>query len=533
MAAAAVAGTGILAPVRRFMRATGGGATSIVSLAVAVITVGGTAVIVDHNWLVDQQDVLKNASDAAAIATTIEMERQRGTMSPDQLEAFVQDVAHTYALLNLDYLSGDRLERARETLAVKVTPDLATSRVNVVFEADLGGTLLARHLPVTGHYGGPKSIGTFAAAELLLTPVELVLAIDISSSMSRKLDGTVASLPSQSRMEIVKSAAHTLVDILHPNPTDRIAIGVVPWQGTVRLPASQARQWDWNDWAVYPQRRNYPATFVCRNPRTCTNVSETQDLPYSPPEPWQECVDEQRVGSDGIARYVPTEQWLDLPATLSFAQSFYFASYGHTYECASRPYPPGFRFQFCYQASGRPAQQHCPPDTPPMLPLTSDITKIRDAIDGLLPIGALTYSSLGILWGQRMLTHTWRNVWGGAIHPVDPDVAANSGTRKVIVLLTDGEDNQCGKADPECRYSASGIARRDACAIARAQGTKIFVVAAFNNVKQSVADSLRDCSSEVDDPDTRYTFLNTTDEASLRGAFEEIAEQLRVVRRLY
>ena len=59
----------------RFLRNAGGGATAIVAGAVTVMAVGASALIVDHNWLVDQRDVLKKASDAAAVAATMELKR--------------------------------------------------------------------------------------------------------------------------------------------------------------------------------------------------------------------------------------------------------------------------------------------------------------------------------------------------------------------------------------------------------------------------------------------------------------------------
>ena len=60
---------------RRFLGDARGGATALVAAAVALMTIGGTALVGDHLWLVDQRDVLKNASDSAGIAVTLEMNR--------------------------------------------------------------------------------------------------------------------------------------------------------------------------------------------------------------------------------------------------------------------------------------------------------------------------------------------------------------------------------------------------------------------------------------------------------------------------
>ena len=61
--------------VRNFLRDTRAAATAIVAAVASVMVVGGAALVVDHSWLVDQRDTLKEASVAASIATTLEMAR--------------------------------------------------------------------------------------------------------------------------------------------------------------------------------------------------------------------------------------------------------------------------------------------------------------------------------------------------------------------------------------------------------------------------------------------------------------------------
>ena len=83
------------------------------------------------------------------------------------------------------------------------------------------------------------------------------------------------------------------------------------------------------------------------------------------------------------------------------------------------------------------------------MPLTTDINKINRKISNLSTGGSATYSTLGVVWGHRLLAPTWRTIWGDAVHPVD--TAPN--VRKVLVLLTDGDDNHldpgisCGTID--------------------------------------------------------------------------------------
>ena len=535
--------------IGRFLCDVRGGATGIVAGAVTLMTVGASALIVDHNWLVDQRDVLKGASDAAAIAATIEMKRLPPETSDAALRDALQQTARNYAALNLEYLRGDRLARAKDSLSVEATPQPGRNVVDVVTRADLGGTLFSRHLPLVKNYTGPDEIVVVAKVESLTSPVEVVLAIDISESMKDTLGGGSARLdPSSSRMAIVKRAASNLVDILDPDEENRVAVGVVPWQIVVRLDETARQNWVTKGWAEYPASRHYDAPYACAPQGRCTVPPADHSLPADPGEPWQGCLDEHRVDSRGHGDLPATEKLLDVPSDTGFAQAIFPALHAVAYECLDKPLPGNFFYQTCHGTESAaisaepnsiisevPAQRHCGDDVPAILPLTSDRAVIDTAIDALLPVGARTYSALGVLWGQRLLTHDWQQVWDHDIYPVDPDSEVNANTRKAVVLLTDGEDNPCGFDDPFCTTNDVGILRTTACSVAKAAGTEIFVVAAMppHRTAGTLADALRACSSEADNPEGTYVFLNNSDAESLEAAFTDIAQQLQTVRRVY
>ena len=532
--------------IGRFLQDAGGGATAIVAGGVTVMVVGASAFIVDHNWLVDQRDVLKSASDAAAVAATIEMKRLPPETTDEALEQSLQQVAQTYVALNLAYLPEERLTRAKETLTVQVTPNRAASTVDVAASADLGGTLFTRHLPMMGNYTGPKAVTAKAKVESLTVPIEVVLAIDVSESMKSALDGSTVwrGQGIDSRMTIVKRAASQLVEILSPNEDDQVAISVVPWQLNVRLDETHRQTWETNGWAEYPLSRHYDATYSCKPAGNCTAISQDDNLPENPGEPWQGCLDEHRVNSRGHADLPDPEDLLDVPTDTVFAQAIFASLEGKAYECLVPPLPGNLNYQVCYgddlHDSGtvydgwRP-QWDCRDDMPSILPLTSDRALIDAAVDALLPVGQRTHSSLGILWGQRLLMYDWKSVWGDDVHPVDATSGVNEGMRKAIVLLTDGEDNPCGLYDPFCTTNNVGLVRSTSCMAAKAEGTEIFVVAAMHPDKVSgdLAASLRACSSEADNPTGTYVFLNNADAESLEEAFTDIADQLRIFRRIY
>ena len=107
--------------------------------------------------------------------------------------------------------------------------------------------------------------------------------------------------------------------------------------------------------------------------------------------------------------------------------------------------------------------------------------------------------------------------------------------RKVIVLLTDGVDSVCGDGNVDCADSPIGISRTEACTQAKDAGTEIFVVAAMHpdKVSDELGESLTECSSQSDNSDATYVFLNNATPESLQDAFADIANQLRVLRRTH
>ena len=161
--------------IRDFLRDTRAAATALVSAAIAVMTVGATALIIDHVWLVDQRDMLKSASDAGAVAATLEMSRQLAEnprIDDEALEAALETVVRRYIILNFQQLSEDRFVRAVESLVVKVVLNRALGTVAVSAEADLGGTLFSRRMPLLGNYSGPPVMRTASKTERTKVPVE-------------------------------------------------------------------------------------------------------------------------------------------------------------------------------------------------------------------------------------------------------------------------------------------------------------------------------------------------------------------------
>ena len=236
----------------------------------------------------------------------------------------------------------------------------------------------------------------------------------------------------------------------------------------------------------------------------------------------------------------PSSDLSATPGGRPFAQAFLPASYGFAYECLAGKRPDDYKYQICHDGAPDASrgqylmspQQDCAPDHPAVLLLSSDRAQITDAIDALEPVVGRTYSALGVLWAHRLLEHAWKDVWEDDVHPVD--ASADDATRKVIVLLTDGEDTYCGLGNESCADSPLGVDRSEACTLAKTAGNEIFVVAAMhpNKVSGALGASLRACSSESDNPLGTYAFLDNATPENLGAAFADIASQLVTVRQV-
>lgn len=281
---------------RRFLRETRAGATAaFAAAAVTVMAVGGAALIIDHLWLVDQRDRLKSAADSGSIAATHAMNRMLeadSTASDATLKAGLGPVARRYVELNLAHLSAERLARAKGTLAIELAIDRAASRVEVTAEADLGGTLFARALPLLGNYPGPGTMSATASVECAGSAVEVVLALDVTASMHGRIDTSLPARGENRRLNAVITAAKALVQELRATCDGRsVAVGIVPWDKTVRVP--NAATWRQNarvkmghnrvgvipsDWAGCVEDREHDA-----NPLNATVLASATSLSLALP----------------------------------------------------------------------------------------------------------------------------------------------------------------------------------------------------------------------------------------------------------
>ena len=134
------------------------------------------------------------------------------------------------------------------------------------------------------------------------------------------------------------------------------------------------------------------------------------------------------------------------------------------------------------------------------------------AIDAITADGNSTASSRGVRAARMMLA--------GA--PAD--------TRKVIVLLTDGEDNDTLEGDPCRNATECRTFRTTQCQLAREAGIQIFAIGAGRDATAHMLAGLQACSGSAE-----HTFANVAPNGvggdRMREIFGAVAAQLNPVRR--
>ena len=540
-----------------FVRCRRAAATAIGAVVMSLMSIGGFALTSDHTHLVYQRDVLKAATDAASLAATRHWQQALGHLTDDNdIKAALRPIAERYILANIPE---NRRGDAKATLQLELVLHHGAGMVDVDASADLSGGLIFAGWMIDGNTAEALKITKVETrAERIEAGgiIEVALAIDSTGSMGDTLSGQDSGTAcaeakrngepcEDSRMVIVKQAAKDLVDILTATGGS-VAVGVVPWHYRVQFDQQTRTRWEDNGWATYPTRRYYPNPYdgsyrqIPRNsnknwfpdPYLETDAGEWHDLPAKGNKTWEGCVDQRRMSGDdppGISAALPTVE--------PFSMGFYspIASYPRdmpiSYLCRRTDPLPSSPNECFHNPSGltpendkiylqRP-QFNCGLRT--ILPLTTDTAAVKRKIDTLSDGGSATYSTLGVVWGHRLLAPTWRNIWGDATHPVDKA----EGVQKAIVLLTDGDDNHL---DPVIVRAH----RNKACTAAKNAGIKVFTIAAMERSRVGeLAGALRRCSSQADDPDGTYVFVNNTTPDDLKGAFQEIGRQLARFRRVY
>ncbi len=159
------------------------------------------------------------------------------------------------------------------------------------------------------------------------------------------------------------------------------------------------------------------------------------------------------------------------------------------------------------------AWQYCPPN--PVLPLTAEKSRITAVIDDLEAEGN-TRTDIGMAWGWRVLSPRWRGVWeSGSTWPANYD---STKVRKVVVLMTDGENTPHQSGDPQSEAQTYSLLA-ETCEAMKAEGITIYTITF--QAPEDLDPIYAGCATTPE-----HHFINAPTEEALEQAFGRIGGEL-------
>lgn len=178
----------------------------------------------------------------------------------------------------------------------------------------------------------------------------------------------------------------------------------------------------------------------------------------------------------------------------------------------------------------------------PVLAMTDDRTTVESAIDSMEARGA-TMINLGLVWGWRMLSPRWRDLWGGVMDTNDLPLDYNyPSMNKVVILMTDGDnmfgggnytaygqlsDARLGTTSSSTAYSILNTRTSQVCSSMKANNILIYTIAFGADIGTTSKNLLKNCATSP-----AYFFESPT-AGDLDSAFTTIANQLNSLHIVY
>ena len=464
----------------------------IFGLALPVLIVMGGAA-----WDLQRAAVARSYAQDAADAAVLAAAASRGQELEDMTAVVDDYVAH-----NLDrrYLQGEPTHVVDE-------PQPAHLRVQ------LRGSVPSMFLGIIGIQEMPvvvSATATRGAAE----EVELALVLDNTWSMSdRDSSGTV-------KIDALKSASRLLVNELMQRDDGKVRIAVVPYADYVNVGTSNRSQ----PWV------SVPADYSTTSPRTCQTITSERRCTRGAPRTCTRSVD----GVSETYDCTPST-CTDQPVTPYERCSGGGTTHYRWYGCVASRTEGVMRLNDAHPEKPYPGllatSQNC---LSPILPLTDRRTDVLSTINGLVVrVGGyrpLTYIPSGLIWGVNVLSPT------APFEQGDPYHDANRKPRKILVLMTDGEntlryDPSNGRHTTPSTNGNSGQQQLRAtnndtaaiCEYARSRNIEVFTVALAVS-SGTARDLLQGCASDSEH------YFDARDTAALGGAFASIAASINRVR---
>jgi Flp pilus assembly protein TadG len=345
-----------------------------------------------------------------------------------------------------------------------------------------------------------------------LVNIEVALVLDNTGSMSG------------SKMSSLKTAAKTLVDTLYATDgsSEYVEIALVPFTGAVNI-GTDNKYASWVDSESksvagqedYGENQDYPWKTSLKG-KTAYEVLDEYD------RNWLGCV-RARVGTGLTAEgtTVDLDLW-DVPPSDSDVNTKWapYVKPIHTLNGYNPVYNSWVKNVLKFKST-------CP--AAEILPLTNQKNTIKNQVDSMVASG-YTSVPIGLIWGWRVLS--------SAEPYTEGDDENNTENRKVIVLLTDGQ-NHHGYYNNGI-YSAYGMPNYNhlgtgwlgnqlddkletICTNVKSQDILIYSIT-FQLNDSNTQQLMRECATRED------MYFNSPDGSSLQEAFNQIATGLQKLR---
>jgi Flp pilus assembly protein TadG len=423
-----------------------------------------------------------------------------------------------------------------------------------------------------GLFGTPTAdISADATTAISYANYEIALALDTTGSMA---GGKLAAM---------KDAVNGLIDTMEAQNSraDSLKFSVVPFSSKVNVGAQHGPAYsplgavtrqpaDWLDaraqspinqndldpgvsrFVMMKQLRTDWEGCVESRHSTAANPYDVNDAPPNPADPATLFVpafasDEPDSGPYPNS-YIADGSFAIGAGTPPQRMGRYGASYAPAFKAqpfsaqvvdaaAWTPVPTDFSNQTYYGSYPVPKGPNFGCDVQPILPLTTNFNAVRAKVNSLQALGSTNILE-GAVWGWKTLTSR---------PPFTEGRPGNSvGTRKIMVLLTDGTNNlgpisnSLGSSHSSYGYFVDGrlgISSGSASAVTDAMNAK--TLAACENAKAdkieiytirleepnvTTGNMLRDCATDADH------YIDVPNRALLDEAFEKIKEKIALVR---
>lgn len=441
---------------------------------------------------------------------------------------------------------------AGETIDASITDfdlELAADQSIVTLEAK--ATLPTTFMRVFGQ----QKIDVAARSEITRETkgLEVAVVLDVTGSMDDPIGGSGPDA-SMKKIAALRTAAKDLINILFGTNTtvDDLWVGIVPFSQSVNIGTERT---DWladyddrvaedncigtTDTSVTPHCTGTP--MYTGNVSTRTNpVTLVNDWMYSSDSgwyfqhAWNGCVEERVVNNRDVTDDPPSVQKWD---------TYYVPDTN-----PSDPSPPGNADNWLGHISGNSfvdpandiwANRGCPPM--PITTMTNVKADLVSAIDDLVNPRGNTHINVGAVWGWRLLSPNWRNLWGGTMDanslPLDYHEELS---QKAVIIMTDGENTMSQSIYTAYGYMSEGhlgtttsstTARNTlntktaaVCNSMKSNGILIYTIVFGNGSTTSAKNLMKACASEED----FYFFSPSLTELS--GAFKAIGDSLSKLR---